>query len=213
MRNRRCRVHRHIHAPSMPASTCSIPATFTHGPQRDTHRPRAPFPARSGAALGQIRRQRAPAAPGSALTAAPPPSRPRWPIRSSASASIPSTSTARAPRPTVPIEDTVGAIAEMVKAGYVRHIASLRWALKPFAAPPPCIPLSTCRSSTRSSAAVRKQKSSRSSTNSASEPPPMERSRAVCSPARSPPRRETFAPGCRASRQTTWSGISSLSPA
>ena len=47
----------------------------------------------------------------------------RSPTRCSGSASTTSTSTARRGSiPNVPIEDTVGAIADLVKAGYVRHI-------------------------------------------------------------------------------------------
>ena len=68
-------------------------------------------PARSGRRLARLRR---PPGGGQDL---------RSPTRCSASA--PTTSTSTGPPaldPNVPIEETVGAIADMVKAGYVRHI-------------------------------------------------------------------------------------------
>ena len=51
--------------------------------------------------------------------------------------------------PNVPIEDTVGAIAELVKAGYVRAIGLSEVGRKPSAEPKPCIPFATSKSSTR----------------------------------------------------------------
>ena len=52
--------------------------------------------------------------------------------------------------PNVPIEDTVGAIADMVKAGYVRHIGLSEVGAETIAgAPPRCIRSATCRSNTR----------------------------------------------------------------
>ena len=49
----------------------------------------------------------------------------------------------------VPIEDTVGAIAEMVKAGYVRHIGLSEVGADTLRRAPPCIRSATCRSNTR----------------------------------------------------------------
>ena len=51
--------------------------------------------------------------------------------------------------PNVPIEDTVGAVAEMVQAGYVRHIGLSEVGPRPFAGPPRSIPSATCRSNMR----------------------------------------------------------------
>ena len=51
--------------------------------------------------------------------------------------------------PKVPIEETVGAIAELVQAGYVRHIGLSEVGARPSAAPPPCTRSATSRSSTR----------------------------------------------------------------
>jgi aryl-alcohol dehydrogenase-like predicted oxidoreductase len=51
--------------------------------------------------------------------------------------------------PNVPIEDTVGAIAEMVKAGYVRHIGFRRSERRRSAGRPPFILSPTFRLSTR----------------------------------------------------------------
>ena len=48
--------------------------------------------------------------------------------------------------PAVPIEETVGAIADLVKAGYVRHIGLSEVGAARCGARPPCIPSSTCRS-------------------------------------------------------------------
>ena len=80
-----------------------------------------------------------------------PPSRTSSPTRCSGSAPTTSTSTARARLdPDVPIEETVGAIAELVEAGYVRHIGlsevgaeTIRRAARRRTRSP------TCRSSTR----------------------------------------------------------------
>jgi len=49
-------------------------------------------------------------------------------------------------RRVVPIEDMVGAIAEMVKAGYVRYSGLRRSARRRSQGGPPCIPSPTCRS-------------------------------------------------------------------
>jgi aryl-alcohol dehydrogenase-like predicted oxidoreductase len=51
--------------------------------------------------------------------------------------------------PAVPIEETVGAIADLIKAGHVRAIGLSEVALKPFAARGRCIRSPTCKSSTR----------------------------------------------------------------
>ena len=51
--------------------------------------------------------------------------------------------------PKVPIEETIGAIAEMVQAGYVRHIGLSEVGPKRSAALPRSIRSATCRSSTR----------------------------------------------------------------
>jgi aryl-alcohol dehydrogenase-like predicted oxidoreductase len=48
--------------------------------------------------------------------------------------------------PNVPIEDTVGAIAEMVKAGYVRYSGLSEVGAATIRRAPPCIPSPTCRS-------------------------------------------------------------------
>ena len=69
-----------------------------------------------------------------------------------AGGSAPTTSTSTARRaldPDVPIEETVGAIAELVKAGYVRHVGLSEAGAETCAAPPPCTRSPTCRSSTR----------------------------------------------------------------
>ena len=51
--------------------------------------------------------------------------------------------------PDVPVEETVGAIAEMVEAGYVSSSASPRSVPRRSAGRTPCFPSQTCRSSTR----------------------------------------------------------------
>ena len=51
--------------------------------------------------------------------------------------------------PDVPIEDTIGAIADMVKAGYVRHIGLSEVGADTIRRAPPCIRSATCRSSIR----------------------------------------------------------------
>lgn len=63
--------------------------------------------------------------------------------------------------PNVPIEETVGAIAELVKAGYVRRSGCPRWAPKLSAVRMRCIPFPTCRSSIRWSAGDRRHESYR----------------------------------------------------
>jgi aryl-alcohol dehydrogenase-like predicted oxidoreductase len=61
---------------------------------------------------------------------------------------------------TVPIEETVGAMAELVKQGKVRYLASPRPRRLRFAAPTPCIPFRRCRASIPSGPAITKWKSS-----------------------------------------------------
>jgi aryl-alcohol dehydrogenase-like predicted oxidoreductase len=61
--------------------------------------------------------------------------------------------------PQVPIEETVGAIAEMIAAGYVRHVGCRRRELKQYAAPTPLIRWLICRSSTQCSLAESKRRS------------------------------------------------------
>lgn len=63
--------------------------------------------------------------------------------------------------PNVPIEDTIGAIAELVKAGYVRHIGLSEVGAETLRRAAKVHPSWTCRSSTRSSAASRSRTSSR----------------------------------------------------
>lgn len=52
--------------------------------------------------------------------------------------------------PTVPIEETIGAIADLVKAGYVRHIGLSEAGLRRSGERTRCIRLSICRSNIRS---------------------------------------------------------------
>jgi aryl-alcohol dehydrogenase-like predicted oxidoreductase len=51
--------------------------------------------------------------------------------------------------PAVPTEDTIGAIADMVKAGRVLTSACRKWARQPFAVRRQCTRSPTCRSSIR----------------------------------------------------------------
>ena len=51
--------------------------------------------------------------------------------------------------PDVPIEDTVGAIADMVQAGYVRHIGLSEVGTETIRRAAACIPSATCRSNIR----------------------------------------------------------------
>jgi aryl-alcohol dehydrogenase-like predicted oxidoreductase len=79
--------------------------------------------------------------------------------------------------PAVPIADTIGAIADMVKAGYVRHIG-LSEAPKPYAAPPQHIRSATCRSNIPSFPAASRNRSSPPAASSVSASP-----LTACSPA------------------------------
>ena len=87
----------------------------------------------------------------SATTRGRPRRRTSSPTRSSASAPIMSISTCRrGSNPHVPIEDTIGAIADMVKAGFVRHIGlSEAGGADRSAGRRRCIRSRRCRSSTR----------------------------------------------------------------
>ena len=96
--------------------------------------------------------------------------RPRSPTRCTGSASTTSTSTARrASTPNVPIEETIGAIADLVKAGYVRHIGLSEVGAGDH---PPrrggALRSSTCRSSTRWSRAGSRPRSCPPAASSAS---------------------------------------------
>ena len=51
--------------------------------------------------------------------------------------------------PNVPIEETVGGLAEMVQAGYVRHIGLSEVGAETLRRAAAVHPISTCRSSTR----------------------------------------------------------------
>jgi aryl-alcohol dehydrogenase-like predicted oxidoreductase len=75
--------------------------------------------------------------------------------------------------PNVPIEETIGAIAELVKAGYVRHIGCPRPGRRPSAAPPQSTRSPTCRSSIPCSRAGSRAGSCRPAASSASASPPM----------------------------------------
>ena len=94
------------------------------GPQRDAHPPRHRGAARPRVHLGQVRRAARPRTGGSSGFDARPAA-----VKNFVSYSLRRLGTdyidlyqpARLD-PAVPIEDTVGAIAELVKAGYVRHI-------------------------------------------------------------------------------------------
>ena len=70
--------------------------------------------------------------------------------------------------PAVPIEETVGAIAEMVQAGCVRHVGLSEAAPTPSAARTPPIPSPTCRSSTRCCRAGSRPRSCRPAASSVS---------------------------------------------
>jgi aryl-alcohol dehydrogenase-like predicted oxidoreductase len=74
--------------------------------------------------------------------------------------------------PVVPIEETVGAVGEMVDAGHVRWIGFPRSVPRRSAGPPPCIRSATCRSSSRSSRAAPRRRSCRPAASSASASPP-----------------------------------------
>ena len=80
--------------------------------------------------------------------------------------------------PQVPIEDTVGAIAEMVKAGYVRHIGLSEVGSDTIRRAHAVLPSPTCRSSIRSSRGESRLRSCRPAASSASGSPPTACSRA-----------------------------------
>ena len=74
--------------------------------------------------------------------------------------------------PSVPIEDTVGAIADCVAAGWVRHIGLSEVGPKRYAGPPRPTRSATCRSSTRWSPATSKRGSCRPAASLGSASPP-----------------------------------------
>jgi aryl-alcohol dehydrogenase-like predicted oxidoreductase len=74
--------------------------------------------------------------------------------------------------PAVPIEETVGAIAELVEAGHVRHVGLSEGGLRRSGAPTPLTPSPTCRSSTRSSPAGSRTRSSPPAASLGSASPP-----------------------------------------
>ncbi len=88
--------------------------------------------------------------------------------------------------PDVPVEETVGAIAELVEAGHVRHIGLSEAARTPSAGPPPSPRSRISRSSTRCSHAASRTRSCRPSASWASASRRTACSRAVSSAATSP---------------------------
>ena len=111
--------------------------------------------------------------------------------------------------PGVPIEETVGAIAELIEAGFVRHVGLSRSVPRPSGARTPSTRSPTSRSSTRCSHAGSRRRSCRPVASSASASPPTGCSRAGYSagtgrenaPGRW--RHTTSVPPPRASRATT----------
>ena len=105
--------------------------------------------------------------------------------------------------PNVPIEDTVGAIADMIKAGYVRYIGLSEVGpetIRRAAAVHPIVDLQIEYSLVSRGPEA---KIFPSSTNSASPSPPMECCRAACSPASQPTGPGDSATASRASRAKT----------
>jgi hypothetical protein len=101
--------------------------------------------------------------------------------------------------PQVPIEDTIGAISDMVNADTFATSGFPKWGWRPSAAPTPCTPSSICKSNIRSSAAARKPPSSPFCPSSASASPLTACFRVACSAVRSQPAVATFAIISRAS--------------
>ena len=66
-----------------------------------------------------------------------------------------------------PIEDTVGAIADLIQAGYVRHVGLSEAGADTVRRAPPCIRWPTCRSSTRCCRAGSRPRSCRPAASSA----------------------------------------------
>ena len=91
--------------------------------------------------------------------------------------------------PTVPIEDTVGAMAKLVQQGKVRALGLSEASPKTIAAPTRCIRSPRCRTNSRCSTASRPTTRARPRAISAFRSSPMRRSAAACSPPTSPIRR------------------------
>ena len=70
--------------------------------------------------------------------------------------------------PGVPIEDTAGAVKDLIAAGKVRHFGLSEAGCRPSAAPMPCSPSPRCKASTRCSGVVRKRSCYRCWTSSTS---------------------------------------------
>jgi aryl-alcohol dehydrogenase-like predicted oxidoreductase len=111
--------------------------------------------------------------------------------------------------PDVPIEDAVGAISELVEAGYVRHIGLSEVGRKPSAARTPYIPFLICRSNTPCSRAESRTRSCLLAASSESGSPRTAYCPAACSPVtgrssgRTRLRRTTSGPPRHASRART----------
>jgi aryl-alcohol dehydrogenase-like predicted oxidoreductase len=91
--------------------------------------------------------------------------------------------------PNTPIEDTVGALAELVADGKVLHIACPRPAPRPSAAPTPCIRSPRCRPSTPCGAVTRRPSCCRCCASWTSASCPTRRLGTASSPGRSAPPR------------------------
>ena len=92
--------------------------------------------------------------------------------------------------PTVPIEETVGAIADLCRPATSATSACPRPAPRRSAAPTPSTRSPTCRSSTRCSRAASRRRSCRPAASSASASPPTACCRAACSAATGPADRD-----------------------
>jgi len=75
--------------------------------------------------------------------------------------------------PNVPIEETVGAMADLVKAGHVRHIGFPRSAPRLCGVPRRCTPFATCKSNMLSSRAASRPRSFQPAASSESGSRPM----------------------------------------
>jgi len=110
--------------------------------------------------------------------------------------------------PAVPIEDTVGAIADIVKAGYIRAIGLSEVGPRPSAGRRRSTPSAICRSSTPSSAAVPRPRSFPRLQSLGSGSRRTACYRADCSAVPGPPRKRTSVRTCRASPARTASAMS-----
>lgn len=104
--------------------------------------------------------------------------------------------------PQVPIEDTIGAITDLVKAGYVRAIGLSEVGPEAIRRAHAVHPIADLQIEYSLISRAPRRRSSRCSTSSASRSPPMACSRAASSPARCRRARATSAPTCRASPPT-----------